>query len=52
MEYMITFQHPRHAKHKIKHVNDTYLLAGVNPPTTWRPSMNLPAIDHASHHAQ
>jgi hypothetical protein len=32
-------------KYIIKHINDTYILAGVNPPTACRPSQNLPALD-------
>jgi hypothetical protein len=33
----------------IKHGCDSYLLARVKPPTTCRPSTNLPTLDHVSH---
>jgi hypothetical protein len=34
MEYMITFKHHKTCiKYIIKHINDTYILVGVNPPT-------------------
>jgi hypothetical protein len=50
---MITFKHHKTCiKYIIKHINDTYLLAGVNPPTMCKPSMTLPALDHVTHHAQ
>jgi hypothetical protein len=50
---MITFQESQACiTYIIKHENDTYLLTGVKPPTACIPSTNLPALDHASHHAQ
>jgi hypothetical protein len=50
---MITFQESQTCiTYIIKHINDTYLLTGVKPPTACRPSMNLPALDHTAHHSQ
>jgi hypothetical protein len=50
---MITFQESQTCiTYIIKHKNDTYLLTGVKPPTTCRPSTNLPALDHTAHHSQ
>ena len=52
-EHMITFQVTLTCiTYIIKHINDICLLTGVNPPTTCRPSTNLPALDHTGHHAQ
>jgi hypothetical protein len=53
MEHMITFHESKTCiTYIIKHINDTYLLTRVKPPTTCRPSTNLPASDHAAHHTQ
>ena len=50
---MTTFKHHKTCiKYIIKHRNDTYLLARVNPPTVCKPSMNLPALDRIAHHSQ
>jgi hypothetical protein len=37
---------------EIEHMHILIFETVVNPPTTSRPSINLPALDHASHHAQ
>jgi hypothetical protein len=37
---------------EIKHIMILIFGTGVTPPTTCRPSTNLPALDHAAHHAQ
>jgi hypothetical protein len=35
-----------------KHMHILIFETVVTPPTTCRPSMNLPALDHVAHHAQ
>jgi hypothetical protein len=47
-----TYKHHRHAKHNIKHKLILIFETVVIPPTTCRPSTNLPALDHTAHHAQ
>jgi hypothetical protein len=41
-----TYKHHRHAKHNIKHKLILIFETVVIPPTTCRPSTNLPALDH------
>jgi hypothetical protein len=47
-----TYKHHRHAKHNIKHKMIHIFETVVIPPTTCRPSTNLLALDHTTHHAQ
>jgi hypothetical protein len=47
-----TYKHHRHEKHNIKHKLILIFETVVIPPTTCRPSMNLPALDHVAHHSQ
>jgi hypothetical protein len=52
-KYMITFKHQKTCiKYIIKNINDTYILARVNPPTACKHSINLLALDRAAHHSQ
>jgi hypothetical protein len=37
---------------EIQHIMIRIFETVVTPPTTCRPSTNLPASDHAAHHAQ
>jgi hypothetical protein len=37
---------------EIKHILILIFEIVVTPPTMCRPSMNLPALDHATHHTQ
>jgi hypothetical protein len=52
-EYMIILQASQTCiLIEIKHMHILIFETVVTPPTTCRPSMNLPALDHAAHHAQ
>jgi hypothetical protein len=51
-EYMIILQASQTCiLIEIKHMHILIYETIVTPPNTCRPSMNLPAIDHAAHHA-
>jgi hypothetical protein len=53
MEYMIILQASQTCiLIEIKHIMILIFETVVTPPTTCRPSTNLPALDHAAHHAQ
>jgi hypothetical protein len=53
MEYMIILQASQSCiLIEIKHIMILNLEILVTPQTTYRPSMNLPALDHVAHHAQ
>jgi hypothetical protein len=52
-EYMIILQASQSCiLIAIKHMHILIFGTVVNPPTTWKPSTNLPALDHVAHHAQ
>jgi hypothetical protein len=52
-EYMIILQASQTCiLIEIKHMHILIFETVVTPPTTCRPSMNLPALDLTAHHAQ
>jgi hypothetical protein len=52
-EYMIIVQESQTCiLIEIKHMHILIFETVVTPPTMYRPSTNLPALDHVSHHTQ